>query len=343
MMNKNKILHVMILDKFLAPFIDFVDEHFGREDHHYVFITSEKYEFGLTPEHKVEFLHTDDDIFITLFEYMKVAKKIILHGLWRDKVDILLYFNQELLKKCFWVMWGGDFYFPEKQTWFRHQIIKNISNFITLNIYDYDYVKNHYNSSGTLWECPFYPRNLLQEDFTFQVNKKLKILVGNSSTITNRHEEIFDLLNDLENKEFEIYCPLSYGDNTYANKIITLGKLLFNDSFHYIDTLLSPQDYLNFLGTIDIAIFNHNRQQGGGNLISLLGLGKTVYLSEENNTYNLFKDMNLILYPIKNLSNGILKLISENMRLDNISIIKNTYSEKTSAKQWGKIFNDSCY
>ena len=32
-------------------------------------------------------------------------------------------------------------------------------------------------------------------------NQKLKILVGNSATITNRHEEIFNLLTNLENKE----------------------------------------------------------------------------------------------------------------------------------------------
>lgn len=333
----------MILDKFLAPYIDFVDEHFGRESHHYVFITSKKYNYGLTPEHKVEFLHTDDDIFITLLEYMKMAKKIILHGLWRDKVDVLLYFNQKLLKKCYWVMWGGDFYFPETKSKIRHEVIKNIRNFITLNVHDFEYVKKEYLSSGTLWKCPFYPKNLLKDNSIFKINKKLKVLVGNSATETNRHEEIFNLLNSLENKEFEIYCPLSYGDTKYANRIIAMGKLIFNDSFHYIDELLSPQNYLDFLETIDIAIFNHNRQQGGGNLISLLGFGKTVYLSEENNAYDLFKDMNLILYPIKDLSNGILKLINENARLSNISIIKSTYAEKASAKQWGKIFNDSCY
>ena len=150
-MSEHKILHVMILDKFLAPFIDFVDENFGRDNHHYVFITSEKYEYGLTPEHKVEFLYTDDDIFITLLKYMKMSKKIILHGLWRDKVDILLYFNQELLKKCYWVMWGGDFYFPEKQTWFRHKVIKEIGFLKTVGVSNFsidarwkslDYINN---------------------------------------------------------------------------------------------------------------------------------------------------------------------------------------------------------
>ena len=269
-----------------------------------------------------------------------MAKKIILHGLWRDKVDILLYFNKKLLKKCYWVMWGGDFYFPEKQTWFRNQIIKNIRNFITLNIYDFEYVKNKYFTFGTLWKCPFYPKNLFKEISTFKVNQKLKILVGNSATITNRHEEIFNLLTNLENKEFEIYCPLSYGDKIYANKIIQLGKLLFKNDFHHIDTLLTPQDYLDFLETIDLAIFNHNRQQGGGNIISLLGLGKTVYLNRENNMYDLFKNMNLIFYSIEDLSNGILKLIDQNAKFNNISIVHDNYSEKESSKQWQKIFND---
>ncbi|MCD8477783.1 MAG: hypothetical protein LRY68_07685 [Sulfurospirillum sp.] len=105
-MNEHKILHVMILDKFLAPYIDFVDEHFGRAEHHYVFITSPKYLYGLTPEHKVEFLHTNDDIFMTLLAYMQEAEKIILHGLWREKVDMLLYFHPKLLKKMFLVYLG---------------------------------------------------------------------------------------------------------------------------------------------------------------------------------------------------------------------------------------------
>lgn len=33
-------------------------------------------------------------------------------------------------------------------------------------------------------------------------------------------------------------------------------------------------EYINFLSTIDIAIFNHKRQQGMGNIITLLGMGK---------------------------------------------------------------------
>ena len=97
-MNENKILHVMILSNFLAPFIDFVDENFGRDNHHYVFITSEKYEYGLTPEHKVEFLYTDDDILVKvpngiLNENINLNENLHHINLSNNKVDIKLYNN----------------------------------------------------------------------------------------------------------------------------------------------------------------------------------------------------------------------------------------------------------
>jgi hypothetical protein len=181
-MNENKILHVMILSNFLAPFIDFVDENFGRENHHYVFITSEKYEYGLTPEHKVEFLHTDDDIFITLLKYMKMAKKIILHGLWRDKVDVLLYFNQKILKKCYFFMWGGDFYFPKTKSKIRHKIIKNIGYLVNVLENEYDLVKIWYDATGKYIQSFGYPSNIFNyKDFTYPQKKleEIYILVGN--------------------------------------------------------------------------------------------------------------------------------------------------------------------
>ena len=88
------ILHVMIMEKFLPPFIDFVDKYFDVNEHKFVFITSPKYKYGLCKSHSVEFLHTDAD-FVLLSEYFDLSDKIILHGLWRDKVNTLLCSNDK--------------------------------------------------------------------------------------------------------------------------------------------------------------------------------------------------------------------------------------------------------
>lgn len=276
-MNENKILHVMILSNFLAPFIDFIDENFGRDNHHYVFITSEKYDYGLTPEHKVEFLHTDDDIFITLLKYMKMAKKIILHGLWRDKVDVLLYFNQKILKKCYFFMWGGDFYFPKTKSKIRHKIIKNIGYLVNVLENEYDLVKIWYDATGKYIQSFGYPSNIFNyKDFTYPQKKleEIYILVGNSATQTNNHIDIFEKLKKFKDKNIKIFTPLSYGDKEYAKEVLKEGQMIFKNKFVPLFDFMEYKLYFEYLCTIDIAIFAHNRSQDMGNIINLLGLGK---------------------------------------------------------------------
>ncbi len=71
----------------------------------------------------------------------------------------------------------------------------------------------------------------------------------------------------------------------YKQEIINIGDKLFSNQFYPIIELMEYNDYLSFLNSVDIAIFNHNRQQAVGNIILLLSMGKTIYLSEENNAY----------------------------------------------------------
>lgn len=338
-MNENKILHVMILDKFLAPFIDFVDEHFGRENHHYVFITSEKYEFGLTPEHKVEFLHTDDDIFITLLEYMKIAKRIIHHGLWRDKVDVLLYFNQELLKKCYWIMWGGDYYFPEKQSQIRHNIIKNMGNYISATKHDIEYLKERYEiKSNNFFFSQYYPNCI--SDFEYVTNelnnKKLKILIGNSATYTNRHKEVFEILKQYKDQNIEIIVPLNYGNKEYKDEIIKEATSIFQNKFNPIVDFIEFDAYKKILLHIDIAIFNNNRQQAGANIKLLIGYGKKVYISKENSFYKELKYNNITIFDIENFN---LKKISLEIAKKNRELALKYYSLDSLIESWKGIFN----
>ncbi len=335
-MNNSKILHVMILEKFLPPFIDFVDEHFGRDNHHYVFISGEKYDYGLTKEHNVEFLYTDDDIFITLLGYMKIAKKIILHGLWRDKVNILLYFNPQLLKKCYWVMWGGDFYFPELHNQIKHQIIKNMGNCIPVTYDDYIYIQSFYASKATYHTCINYPKSIKIPEYEVRdsVLSVKKIMIGNSATSTNRHLDVFDLLKQYSN--LQIFVPLSYGDKMYASQVIEQGKKLFKEFFPLVD-FMEYEQYLDILKTIDIVIFNHNRQQGVGNIILLLGLGKTLYLSRDNNAYNMLKDLGIVFYDILSLNDTLGEISLEDKKKNRALILQN-YSEKKSAIEWERIF-----
>ncbi|MBU0633354.1 TDP-N-acetylfucosamine:lipid II N-acetylfucosaminyltransferase [bacterium] len=335
MMHPEKILHVMVLDKFLAPYIDFVDEFFGRDEHHYVFITSEKYQFALTPEHKAEFLYTDDDIFGTLLEYMNQAKKVIIHGLWRDKVDMLLLDNPNLFDKTYWVLWGGDFYFPEKQNENRKKVIAKIQNFVGVVSGDYTYLQEHYSAEGNFFQCVIYPRNLLPERKEFYANAKPRLLVGNSSTQTNRHIEVFEKLKKYDYKDFEVVSPLSYGDFKYGMEVMKRGYEQFHDNFHPLIDYMAYEDYMEVLKNVDIAAFNNNRQQGLGNLVTLLSLGKTVYLNHETTTWEYLASFGLIIRRFDDIS---LELLPQEEREKNIEIMYGHFSQEASAAQWHRIF-----
>lgn len=334
------IIHIMTLDKFTVPYIDFINENFNNNQHKFIFITSEKYKYGLTHEYKVEFLHTDDDIFIKLLKYMKDADQIIIHGLWRNKVDSLLLNNKILFKKLYWIMWGGDFYFPENQTQNRREVIKNIKHCITYIHKDFEYVKKHYDTHAKLYECLMYPICILPDKF-LQLNcannssNQTKILVGNSATQTNRHLEIFSILKNHKKNNLTIYVPLSYGNKEYRGSILKEGYKIFGNAFKPITTFLSFDDYVALLSSIDIAIFNHNRQQGGGNLNILLSLGKKVYLSQQSPYYKQYKNLGLNMYKVTDFT---ATKLSKTESMQNRLIMQKNFSLEKLKQQWKTIF-----
>lgn len=326
----------MILDKFIPNFIEFVDKYFEQKDHKYVLITSEKYNYGLKKEHNIEFLHTDDDIFTTLVQYMNEAKKIVLHGLWREKVNLILKENPLLLKKCFWIMWGGDFYFPQKQSELQKYVIENVPYLVTGTKGEVDYVRNNYNAKGEHIEAFVYTSNLFKKiNSSPRIDGKIRILVGNSSTETNQHFEVFNKLEIYKNENIEILVPLSYGDFKYGMQVMKVGYEIFGNKFKPIIDYMNEQDYYKFLSTIDIGIFNHNRQQGMGNIITLLGMGKKVYMNPEVTTYEMFIDKNIKVDRFKLFD---LNLLTPKIVQKNISLIEKYFSEDEFSKQLSKLF-----
>jgi dTDP-N-acetylfucosamine:lipid II N-acetylfucosaminyltransferase len=340
--NEIKILHVMQVDKFLPPFIDFVDKNFGRNDHQYVFIEAERYDYGLSPEHGVEFFSTIDDIFITLKDYMYKAEKIILHGLWRNEICILLYYNQDLLKKCYWVMWGGDFYFPEQLPLIKKLIIRNIGHTITGTIGDFELAKKYYGTQAKHHKCFSYVSNVFKDysDLKSASNNFMgkKILIGNSANPTNNHFEILDKISTFNNDNLEVICPLSYGNIEYAEKVINKGHSLFGNKFKPLTDFIPLEEYIKILAKVDIAIFAHNRQQAMGNIGILLGLGKKIYMRDDTTLWSSFHEINVKIYSFN--KDKIDFNFPEHIKKENIKIMKENYSYEKLIYDWDKIFKD---
>ena len=131
-MKKYKIVHIIHNDKFIQPFIDFVGEHFNGNDHLYIFAFDDnvvKY-----PIPKADNVIDINNHFIGRKNIFKLssaltlliedAEKVILHGLFSDDLINYLYFHQRFLKKCNWMIWGGDLH-PYLN---REKTLKNVQS-----------------------------------------------------------------------------------------------------------------------------------------------------------------------------------------------------------------------
>jgi len=309
---KNKIIHIMTDTQGITPlFIDFVEAHFDSSSHQFFIDTKKTISdprknvvYGkIGPHHPIKM--------IILLWAMFSAKKIIFHGLFCYSLLPILVSLPFLLKKSYWVIWGGDLYFytHRNDNWkrklaeyFRRPIIKKIGYLVTFLPGDYALAKKWYGAQGTYKESLVYPNpTLLPTETPIKVAPKLptdpiRILAGNSADPENNHLELFQKLIPYKDDLIEIYTPLAYGNPQYAKKVITEGQKLFGDKFYPMTDFMDPQKYANFLNTIDIAVFAHNRQQAMGNTLSLIALGKKVYLKNNLSSWDLLHSLKIKVF-----------------------------------------------
>lgn len=117
-----------------------------------------------------------------------------------------------VLKKCYWVIWGGDLYAhnPENLTrqrnkldsYIRRSVIKNLGYLVTYIRGDYELAKKWLGCKGEFQECLMYTTNLYRElKKPVAHHSETNILVGNSASYSNNHFEIFKNLSDFRRKK----------------------------------------------------------------------------------------------------------------------------------------------
>lgn len=151
----------------------------------------------------------------------------------------------------------------------------------------------------------------------------VNVLVGNSATETNCHLDAFALIAHRDRGDIHVHCPLSYGDAAYRDIVLANGRALFGNRFHPLTEMLPLPAYQRFLGAIDIAFMHHNRQQGVGNIISLLAMGKKVFLRPEQSHTHFFSQLGLSIFDTRHFD---CIPLPEDARMRNIDIVRTYFS-----------------
>lgn len=142
------------------------------------------------------------------------------------------------------------------------------------------------------------------EYFTANIDENAElgndIMIGNSSSLTNNHLEVFEKLKTLE-VEKNIVVPLSYGDKKLAKILIDEGKKMFGKQFKPITDFMPLDDYTRLIQSCGIVIMNQYRQQAVGNIITAVYLGVKVFLDKRNTIYQYLKSNGCHIYSLDDL------------------------------------------
>jgi hypothetical protein len=294
---KNRVLHVMIADKkFTLPLVNWLIQDGGFQNHFFLILENElKNEI---PKHNSFILQTPfRSSFVvnltTVIRQITKADKIILHGL--PLLEIIKFFPWKWSSTS-WVIHGADLYnkIGKKESIFSFNFFfKNLNSHLTHIKGDSKLANLHFKSSVRFQYTPMYLSNVVETKY-FVINQKINsfiIIVGNSLSKNNNHSEVFKkLVPHLASIE-QIICPLSYGnDLDYKKNIINDGFKLFGNKFKPLTEFMTLSDYNLLLRKVDIAVFDHWRQEAMGVTLTLLSLGKTVFMRSETESFKYFRE-----------------------------------------------------
>lgn len=355
----SKILHIFNDSPYTEKFIRFINKYFEPTEHQFIILClNDKSKF-------LEFYKTQTNCSVTqsksiYFKYsqdFKSAKQIIIHQLNKPQLMAsLLIFYPQAYKKMVWSIWGGDVYFYKyKSNSLKDTLIEFLRKIIIAKIPvissyikgDYDEVVKIYNSSAKYIKAK-YPSPIEEEKILKFANRNkqnadcISILVGNSADSSNEHIAAFNLLQKFKDENIKVFSVLSYGGNTnYTDSVIQSGKKIFGDKFKPILDYMNFEDYLSFLGSIDICVFNHKRQQGLGNVYILLALQKKVFMDSSISSFRYYHELGIKIYDTKKIdkfSFEDFKHQEKQETINNQNLILNDISEKTIYKEWKNVF-----
>ncbi|MBP7613015.1 MAG: TDP-N-acetylfucosamine:lipid II N-acetylfucosaminyltransferase [Paludibacter sp.] len=297
--------------------LDQIEEITDLKQHFVVFGFARKQDKSLQYSEKlndrIKYLTKVRDLLFVL-KNIKKAHWIYLHFLAYDPSLLFWALNKKLIAKSTWIIWGSDLYSYYKRNKnlktriyeiLRKKIIGHLPEIAAFVKEDYDLVKKLYYTNAVYTPILYpIPVNTKQLD-KFRTNKAsatTTFLTGNSGDPSNLHIEMLNYLSRFSNEDIIIKCPLSYGGSAqYIEKVIQYGNEIFAEKFEPVTNYMNTEEYAELLSTVDVALMNHKRQQGLGNILALMYLGRKVYMRSDITSYYFFERHKCDIFDIRNI------------------------------------------
>lgn len=352
-------IHIMPIDKFTNDFVNFINSNFDMNSQ-YFYLYNAASGFEIDEYNNVKIVDSlIGNIDCSLLR--NKCDKFFIHSFWSNVLLDFLVENIEIIDfdKIIFISWGGDIYNNyllkklseenREQERKKKILIPRVKHFMTFACADYDEMERRYGANGKQYDC-LYPSSI-DIEYLNSISKKIPedkkiIQVGNSATFTNQHKQILDKLVKYKECNIEIMCPLSYGPIAYRDSIIEYGKELFGDKFRPITEYMSPREYVDLLNSVDIAMFNNNRQQATANIEILSYLGKKLFLRNDTTMWKHYVERDKrYFYDIDSIDDLSFEELCEYPKenaLDNAEYFKMIWDMNHLKALWNNMFEIEC-
>ena len=123
------------------------------------------------------------------------------------------------------------------------------------------------------------------------------ILINHQASATGNHYNIMKRIASIDrNNLCKKIVPLSYGSTYIRKSILKLGKSLFGENFIPILKYMPQKEYFTLINRAEVAIMGARRQEAAGNIINLLSNGTKVFLRENNNLLQYYREQGFIIF-----------------------------------------------
>lgn len=234
-------------------------------------------------------------------DYFMWAYVVFLHS---NTMSIreLITLNSKQKNKIIWCVWGHDLYRKNINKYSDSNKSKLLIKLLYFSIYDrllkkikgigigFDYdryeVKERFGDQMKIYKTPYFSMELKMEYMSNEIETKsnqnnLRVMIGHSAYSFLNHKKVLDSISKYKNENILISLVLSYGSISYKEEIIKYAESVFNHKIEIIDKELDINSYLNYLKSVDIAIFDHTHQSALSNIYYLLYLNKKIFLNEK--------------------------------------------------------------
>lgn len=342
-------LHVFHWDpKFFPPFLEFLDSEFGLENNP-ILLEGAPQDIQLGTGISVVRPSSGLSRIRQYWSAMEEASRVILHGVFDRDLRFALALRPRLARRCCWVPWGGDLYWATEpatspKRWMHlalfRRAVKQFSHVLTYLPTDLEVARDHLGFRGAMLPCLMYHSNVVSDRaLTTPIpgeassSDHLKILVGNSATPSNLHDDAFEALQPARDR-VEVICPLNYGDPAYREHVIATGRRLFGGQFRPLVHWMPRAQFEGLLSTIDIGVFAHRRQQAMGTTIGLLGMGRQVVLRAGTSQANYFGSLGV---SYATLDKPVFDRLHPKVATRNRALIAEHHSLSTLRDNWRDI------